>query len=65
VIVYTLIVVEGTAVETLNTGDRGGGEAFENTRVSVILFRVGASKSEYFVGRDFLKKVGGVVSYHL
>jgi hypothetical protein len=31
VVVDTSILVEGTAVETLNTGDRGGGEAFEHT----------------------------------
>jgi hypothetical protein len=66
VVVDTLILVEGTTVETLNNGDKGG-EAFEHTRDSVVLFRVGASKSEYLVGRDFLKKVviGGIVSYHL
>jgi hypothetical protein len=55
VVVDTLILVEGTAVETLNNGDKGG-EAVEHTRDSVVLFRVGASKSEYLVGRDFLKK---------
>jgi hypothetical protein len=36
--VDTLILVKGTAIETLNTGDKGG-EVFEHTRDSVILFR--------------------------
>ena len=63
-VVGILFEIEGVTVETLDAGERGG--KFEHIRVSAISVRVVASKSEYFVGRDSLKKgvFGGVVGYH-
>ena len=57
--------MEGVTVETSYAGGRGG--KFEHIRVSAISVRVVASKSEYFLGRDCLKKgvFGGVVGHHL
>ena len=64
-VVGILFEMEGVTVETSGAGERGG--KFEHIRDSAISVRVVASKSEYFVGRDSLKKgvFGGVVGYHL
>ena len=63
-VVGILFEMEEVTVAKLDIGRRGS--KFEHVRVSAVYVRDGTSKTEYFAGRDTLKKAsfGNVVNYH-